>query len=190
MSIKKFTKLNPDKPNSQNKDKLVYKDFAIQIYDYDDWRFVKQKDGVICIPYLIETNQIIVRQEYIPSYKYVDGHDYHLHLVGGGIELGETPELALLRELQEEAGLVLRDNFNIEFDKPLFVAKHCSARYFPCILPLNENDYHEIVIKGDGTKFEQMAQTVKLDLKYLNSLNSSDVITELMLEKLKRYLNM
>lgn len=187
--MEKFSKLKSNKMTS-NEDEIIYSDDHIEIINYDDYKIVKQQDGVICIPYLIETNQIIIRQEYIPSYKYADGQDFHLALVGGGIEQGETPEIAILRELQEEAGLVLRDNFKIEFEKPLFIAKHSSAKCYPCIITLTENDYHEVMIKGDGTKFENMAKTGKVDVKYLNSLNASDIITEYMLDKFKKYVNL
>jgi ADP-ribose pyrophosphatase YjhB (NUDIX family) len=188
--MNKFSKLKPEGLVKKEEDDILFQNDYLKILNYEDYTVVSEKDGVICIPYLIETNQIIVREEYIPSYKYASGQEYHLALVGGGIEMGETPEEALLRELQEEGGIVLREDFKIEFDKPLFVAKHTSTRYFPCILTLTENDYHEIMIKGDGTKFEDMSKTGKIDVKYLNSLNSSDVITELMLEKLKRHLNL
>jgi NUDIX domain len=184
-----FSKLKKEETKKDN-EKVLYQDEHLSLIDYEDWVVLKEKDGVICIPYLIETNQIIVRQEYIPSYKYADGQEYHLALVGGGIEQGESPEMALLRELQEEAGLVLRDNFKIEFMKPLFVSKHASSKWYPCILTLTENDYHEIMIKGDGSKFESMAQVAKVDVKYLKSLNASDVITEYMLEMFKRYVNL
>lgn len=187
--MEKFTKLKPENPFNKKEDEVLYKDDYMKVFKYEDWTMISEKDGVICIPYLIETNQIIVRQEYVPPYKYATGQEYHLALVGGGIEMGETPEESLLRELQEEAGIVLRDNFKIEFDKPLFLAKHTSAKYYPCILTLTENDYHEVVIKGDGSKYEDMSQTIKMDVKYINSLNSSDVITELMIERLKKYLN-
>jgi len=106
------------------------------------------------------------------------------------MEQGESPEVALLRELQEEAGIVLRDNFHIEFDKPLFLGKFNSMKLHLCILPLNENDYHEISISTDGTRCEKLSSTAKLDVKYLNSLNSSDIVTEFMLMKFKSYLNL
>lgn len=188
--MNKFSKLKPEEDLNKQEDDILFQNDYLKVLNYEDWTLVTERDGIICIPYLIETNQIVVREEYIPSYKYATGQEYHLALIGGGIEMGETPEEALLRELQEEGGIVLREDFKIEFDKPLFIGKYCSARYYPCILTLTENDYHEVMVKGDGTKFEDMSRTGKIDVKYLNSLNSSDVVTELMLEKLKRHLNL
>ena len=92
--------------------------------------------------------------------------------------------------LFRSAGLVLRDSYRIEFDKPLFLGKFTSMKVYPCILPLNENDYHEIMIKGDGTRAESLSQTAKIDVKYLSSLNPSDITTEYMLMKFKEYLNL
>mgnify|MGYP003351212362 CR=1 FL=1 len=47
-------------------------------------------------------------------------------IVGGKKEpTDSTLYEALLREIQEEAGLVLRDSYRIEFDKPLFQIYGC-----------------------------------------------------------------
>ena len=74
--------------------------------------------------------------------------------------------------------------------KPLFIGKHSSCKYYPCILTLTENDYHEVVVKGDGSRVENMAHVAKVDIKYINSLNASDLVTEYMLEIFKRYINL
>ena len=74
--------------------------------------------------------------------------------------------------------------------KPLFVSKGSTNKYYPYIIPLNEKDYHEVVAKGDGSKEEAMSKSVKVDAKYINSVNSSDLITDYMLMKLKEYLNL
>lgn len=186
--MEKFSKLKTQ-IGVKEKDDVLYQNDHMTVINHEDWTFIKERDAVICIPYLIESNQIVIRQEWIPSYQYADGQEFHLALVGGSIEQGETPEVALLRELQEEAGIVLRDNFKIEFDQPLFVAKHCSAKYYPVILTLTESDYHEISPTTDGSKFEQMSKTGKIDIKYVSGLNASDILTEMMLMKLKEYLN-
>jgi len=186
--MKKFSKLN-NNTTSYTKEESLYKDDFIEITQKDGWSIVNSKDCVFCIPYFIETNQFIIRQEYIPSFKIADGQDYHLYAVGGGIEKGETPEISLIRELEEEAGIVLRENFSVDLDKPLFMSKNGTSKVYTCIIPLTENDYHEVVIKGDGSKIEKMAQTIKMDVKYINTLNTSDILTEYLLMKLKVYLN-
>jgi 8-oxo-dGTP pyrophosphatase MutT (NUDIX family) len=187
--MEKFSKLKPKSEFTDDKEEVLYQDNHFQVVQFEDWSILKERDCVVCIPYLIETNQIILRYEYVPTFKYVDGRDYHLTLVCGGIEQGETPDKALIRELEEEAGIVLREDFQLEQMRPLFINKASANKYYPYLLPLNERDYHEVVAKGDGSKEEEMSKSVKVDIKYLGSLNSSDLITDYMLLKLKEYLN-
>ena len=37
---------------------------------------------------------------------------------------------------------------------------------------------------------EKMSTTAKIDIKYLSSLNCSDIVTEFMVQKFKSYLNL
>jgi 8-oxo-dGTP pyrophosphatase MutT (NUDIX family) len=187
--VEKFSKLKPKDEFDDSKEKVLYKDDHFQIIQFEDWSILKERDTVVCIPHLIETNQVVLRYEYIPTFKYVDGQEYHVTLVCGGIEQGETPEKAMLRELEEEAGIVLREDYQLEAMRPLFINKGSANKYYPYILPLNERDYHEVVAKGDGSKEEEMSKAVKVDVKYLSSLNTSDLITDYMILKLKEYMN-
>ena len=187
--MEKFSKLKPKDEFDDSKEKVLYKDEHFQIVQFEDWSILKERDAVVYIPYLIETNQIVLRYEYIPTFKYVDGQEYHVTLVCGGIEQGETPDKALLRELEEEAGIVLREDYQLEALRPLFINKASANKYYPYILPLNERDYHEVVAKGDGSKEEEMSKAVKVDVKYISSLNTSDLISDYMLLKLKEYMN-
>ena len=61
-------------------------------------------------------------------------------------------------------------------------------KYYPYLIPLTERDFHEVVAKGDGTKVEDLSKSVKVDVKYIKSLNPSDLITDYMLMKIKEYL--
>jgi 8-oxo-dGTP pyrophosphatase MutT (NUDIX family) len=188
--LKKFTSLKPKDKFKEGKEDVLFSDKFIKVIKYEDWSIVKERDLVVCIPYLIDSNQIILRHEYVPTFKYVDGQEYHATLICGGIEVGETPEKAILRELEEEAGIVLREDFKLDAMKPLFVSKGCVDKYHPYILTLTERDFHEKIASGDGTKVEKMSKSVKVDVKYLGSINTSDLITDYMLLKLKEYLNL
>ena len=185
----KFSKLKPKDEFSEKKDDILYKDDKVKVFKYEDWSVVQERDTIICIPYLIETNQLVLRYEYIPPFKYVDGQEYHITVISGGIEKGESPERALLRELEEEAGIVLREDFKIEFMKPLFKSKGCVDKYHPCIITLSERDYHEKIASGDGSKAEKLSKSVKVDIKHLRGINTSDLITDYMLEKIKEHIN-
>ncbi len=187
--MEKFSKLKPKNEFEESEDKVLYDGGdRCKVIDYEDWSIVKSKDAVVCIPYFIESNQLILRYEYIPTFKYVDGQEFHVTLVCGGIETGETPDKAILRELEEEAGIVLREDYQLEPLKPFFVSKASTNKYYPYLIPLNEKDYHEVVAKGDGSKEESISKSVKVDAKYIDSLNASDLITDYMLMKLKEYL--
>lgn len=185
----KFSKLKTVEQIKPKKEDVIYSNEFIKIVNYEDWSVLTGKDCVFCIPYLIEQNKFVIRQEYIPSYKYSSGQEYHLSCVGGGVEEGETPEEALLREIQEEAGMVIREDFKIEFDAPLFLQKSSSIKMWFAIVPLTNNDFYEIPIKGDGSKVEKMSKTVSVDIKNITKLVISDIQTQFMVDKLKKYLN-
>jgi 8-oxo-dGTP pyrophosphatase MutT (NUDIX family) len=188
--MEKFTKLKPKTEFTEDKEDILFSNKYMKVINYEDWTVIKESDFVVCIPYLIDSNQIILRHEYIPTFKMVDGQEFHITILSGGIEQGETPERAILRELEEEAGIVVEPDYKIEFMKPLFVSKGNASKYYPCIIQLTERQYHEVIAKGDGSVAEKKSQSVKVDVKYLNSINASEVITEYMILKLKEYLNM
>ena len=189
--MEKFSKLKPKNEFAEVDDEILYQDDTIKVVKYEDWSLIKEKDCVVCIPYLIESNQMVLRYEYIPTFKYVDGQEFHATVLSGGIESGETPKMALLRELEEEAGIVLREDYN-EFEelKPFFLTKGSANKAYPFILPLNERDYQEVMAKGDGSKAESMSKAVKVDIKYLESVNFSDLASSYMALKVKEYLNL
>ena len=188
--MEKFTKLRPKTEFTEDKEDILFSNKYMKVINYEDWTVIKESDFVVCIPYLIDSNQMILRHEYIPTFKMVDGQEFHITVLSGGIEKGETPERAILRELEEEAGIVVEPDFKVEFMKPLFISKGNASKYYPCIIQLTERQYHEVIAKGDGSEAEKKSQSVKVDVKYLNSVNASDVITEYMILKLKDYLNM
>ena len=100
----KFSRLKPKSDIPDEDENVLYSDDHLKLIQFEDWSIIKEPDYVVCIIYLIEMNQIIIRQEYIPTFKYVDGQEYHITVISGSIEVGETPQTAILREIEEEAG--------------------------------------------------------------------------------------
>lgn len=187
--MEKFSKIKPKDEFEEKDDKILYENDYIKIVEFEDWSILKEKDAVVCIPYLIETNQFILRHEYVPSYKYVDNDDYYLTILSGGIEQGESPDAAIKRELEEEAGIVINDDYKLEKPNTFFVSKSSCNKYYTYIIELNEKDYNEVIPKGDGTDAEKKSKSVKIDAKYIDSLKPSDIITSYMILKLKEILN-
>lgn len=191
--MKKFSKLNYKIYNNKEEklDKItLYKDDYFKIVNYEDWNIVVESDHVVIIPYLIESNEIIIRYEYIPSYKLEDGTEYHITVISGTIEKGEEPKNTVIRELEEEAGIVLRGDYQLDSLKPLFKNKGTTSKYYPYIINLSESDYDEVIPKGDGSLAEKLSKCVKINVKNLNSLDTSDLITDYMILKLKENLNL
>jgi len=182
--MEKFTKIL--KKKNKKEDPILWSNDWVKIVKFDGWTIVEGDDSVVCVPVLIDDNQVVFRQEYIPTYKKKDGSDLHLHVISGTIEKDETNEECLRRELIEEAGFVLRDNIPIVFEDPLYVSKGCNSRYHICILPLSRDDYYETHAKGDGSKAEKFSKSVKVNQYNIDSLKASDTITELMLMKIMK----
>ena len=185
----KFSKIKPKSVDQSDDDNVLFSNDHLKIVQFEDWSIIKEPDYVVCVIYLIEMNQIILRHEYIPTFKYVDGQEYYITVVSGSIEVGESPQTAILREIEEEAGLVLSPDIKIEFMNPVYISKSHPSKYHPAIVTLTERDYHEIIAKGDGSKAEELSKCVKIDIKYINSIMPSDLITEFMMLKIKEYLN-
>jgi hypothetical protein len=56
--MEKFSKLKPKNEFEESEDKVLYDGGdRCKVIEYEDWSIIKSKDAVICIPYLIESNQ-------------------------------------------------------------------------------------------------------------------------------------
>jgi 8-oxo-dGTP pyrophosphatase MutT (NUDIX family) len=186
--MEKFTKISKKKKKKVNP--ILWSNDWVNIVQYEGWTIVEGIDSIVCVPILMDSNQVVFRHEYIPTYKKKDGKEHYLNVIAGSIEEGETPEDCLRRELVEEAGIVLRDNLPISFEDPLYVSKGCNTQYHICILPLNRDDYYETHAKGDGSRAEKLSKSVKVNEINIENLKASDTITELMLMKVKKHLNL
>lgn len=187
----KFTNLKKisDKEKKKELSSILFENEYVKVKDYEGWTIIEESDCVVCIPILMDSNQSILREEYIPTFKKRTGNEMYITVLSGTIEKGESPEETLKRELKEEAGIILRDNLNITFENRLFMTKGNMSYYHLCLLPLYLNDFTETYASGDGSKAEKMSRTVKVNNYNLDNLIINDTITELMIMKLKNFID-
>lgn len=183
--MKKFTKIRISKKPRKKRSEILYSDDYVKLISYEGWSMISESDMVIVLPYLIESNELILRYEYIPTFKYVEGQEYHITMLSGGIEEGETPVDAAIRELEEESGIVLKNESKLQELKPLFVSKGNCNKYHMFFLPLHERDYYQVEPVGDGSKAEAKSSCIKINYKNIDTISCSDLITEFMLLKAK-----
>lgn len=187
----KFSKWKKEegKDKKKSSDKILFEKDYLTVKSHDNWLYIEESDSVCVLPILIEENKVLLRMEIIPPFQVIDGREHHLTCISGTIEEGENPEECLTRELEEEAGIVLRDNIVVEIFDVLYKSKSGSSRFHLCILPISIYQYDEVIAKGDGSKTEDMSKTVKVSASNLKNLAPSDVVTKLLIEEAKKYLN-
>ena len=126
---------------------------------------------------LVEDGKVLLSKQY-------DGYDF----AGGGVELGETMQEALIREFFEETG------FEIEVGEPI----HCESSFFhPAHSKKHKNEFWNcpllyFTVKRIGGKlsvenfdeeekeYAEMAEWVELskidELRFINSVDSPNII--------------
>ena len=189
----KFSNIKKGKKKEmESQEKSLYKGDVLNIVGYKDWEFVKEGDMVAVLPYLRDEASIILRHEWIPTYQYhYKGHNdfknvtHFLTTLTGTVEVGESLENTVRRELYEEAGIVLANVYGIEMDKHLFLSKGNVAQYHTVIVELRYADFKLTAPKGDGSQGESMSSSVKIGLGDIDELRTHDLITEYMLTKFK-----
>jgi len=190
--MEKFTKHTKKiQEIAEENNKTLWENDYLRVFETEGWTAVDEKDMVVTIPYLVEYNQVILRMEDIPPFKMkYPEMEHFVTCVSGSIEKGESPKETLIREVKEETGIVIKDDFDIDFARPLFASKGNTAQYHICILPLYEKDYYEVIPQGDGSVSESKSKNVKLDVKYLNTITTNDLITTHLIAMIKKYINM
>lgn len=165
--------------NLQKKEaKVTFDAGHLQVIDINGYQAIQENDMVICIPYLVENNSILLRYENIPVFELVNpAIEKYLMVMSTVIDKHETPEEALNRGLLNEFGLKLR-NFSPEIIPPIFLNKGNTSRYHICILPLMQDNYEQV----------EPTEAQKLQMKNSNiSLNIMDIKNVIIYDLISRY---
>jgi 8-oxo-dGTP pyrophosphatase MutT (NUDIX family) len=150
-----------------------------QLVSYENKSLIKLKDKIAFAIFFVESNQFLIREESVMSYKNQTKKERHLSFFLTDIEASETPESCLLRALEEKAGLVLRHDYPVDFYKTLHLVPDVICTTHLAILYVSEADYEDVLVKATDGK------PVKVGASYLNHLDISDMPTALIVEALK-----
>lgn len=183
--MEKFSKLEKKKDSTKEGEQPIFQNDQIKIKKINDSVYLEEKDQIVCIPYLTAYNQVIFKQEHNTVYESIDGQELHISPLSAYISDEYDMKWELMKLLETKVGLVVRDKYPFEFENPLFESKNSTKRIFFAIVPLTETDYHQVLVQNKLTE----TKLIKIDAKYLKNLYPSDILTEMALDKVKRFLN-
>ena len=184
--MEKFTKYQNNQNNNLQSNDL-YKGKSITLVGFDGWEMADERDLVLVLPYMIDRNSILLRSEYIPTYRLRTLRDknadreFYITSICGTIESGETPEKTIRRELYEEAGIVLSSVKNIEIEDGVHLSKGNLSKLYFSVIEIRDGEYKQTIAKGDGSKEENISKTIEIPVKDLEQLVVSDLQTKYLL---------
>jgi ADP-ribose pyrophosphatase len=104
------------------RDRVTLHDGFLKVYRYDfeveryaggtarlEWEVMERGDAVAVLGHDPQRDEIVLVNEFRPGALVRGDYPYRDNLVAGAIEPGESPIEAAVREMQEEAGLELRE---------------------------------------------------------------------------------
>lgn len=183
----KYQKREDNKPLSNE----LFKGKTLSIVNYDGWEMTHESDMVIILPYMKDKKSLLLRSEYVPTYRYRHNkdnnkdHQQFLTCVCGTMENGETPEQTIRRELYEEAGIILSSVKSLDIEDGVHLSKGNLAKYYCCIIEIGNGEYKQTIAPGDGSKAETLSRTIEIPVKDIDELIPTDIATKYLLTNFK-----
>lgn len=166
---------------------ILFQKGDYKLREAEGWVYMDEPDMVIAIPYIVDENEIILRYEYIPTYKVRDNKDNYLTVLSGSLKKGEKHLDCLFREIQEETGMAIRPNVEVKLLGDLFVSKGCKAKYHIYFIEVYNSDFEQLDAVGDGSEAEEKSQTIRIPVSHITQLKCEDTITAFCVEFLKNH---
>lgn len=190
--VKKFSDYSTIEEKTESGIETVYDGYLKIKKDSNGYEYVSESDCAIGLIHFVESNEVLFRLEPVPPFQEREGGDKkYCTILSGTINNDEKPFDCLIREMVEEAGIVLNTSFDmLEYLGKFYFNKGNMAMVHMFYVPLYINDYRTVKIKGDGSRLEQMSENIVVGVQYLDDLVPSDLITALCIEKLKNKLKL
>lgn len=167
-----------------NKSKILKETEYVDLREFDGYIYPYTKnDAVIILPYdkdpvYDELESIFIREEVLPTFN----NTKHYCTVAGFMNPNESPFEAFKRELKEETGFDVKDEKRIQTLRPMFVAKGVNHTVYPFFVNVTGLERGEA--KGDGSKWEEMATTIEVDVKAIPQYDIADMQLNYMISML------
>lgn len=176
---------NQDKTTDKKpKPKTLFESEYLKVVDIWGYKAIQENDMIICLPYLVEKNIILLKYEEIKSYEFIEQmYDKWIVTMSKIINTDEEPVNALKTGLMEEFGIELKDNITPEIQQPLFITKGNTARFYICILPLMEHNYEQLQPSSEN---KEMSKIISLSLKDINNILIYDMVTKCSIDLFKK----
>lgn len=170
--------------NKVKSTELFAKDY-LRVIDIDGSTAIQELDMVVCIPYLVESNTILLRYENIPSFELVRPEiTKFINVMSQPIDT--TPEEALKKGLLDKFGIELNEKKKLEILTPIFSNKTNTSRYHICILPLMSYDYQQIRIEDEVVTMGMKENNALINITELNNVIVYDLITRYCIDLFKK----
>ena len=155
---------------------------------------VYEPDAVHVIPVDVKTSELFIRRETCPPYTVRDTADYAQFqtVVSGGIDEGETPEEAAIREVREELGI------------DLSTAEYELIPLTPQNIPFTKNTVSRVTLfalmlfsyeirdaEGDGTPYEELSTFERVPIQQIDEIllsDQCDLLLHVAVSKLKCFI--
>lgn len=157
----------------------------LKVLDIDGYTAIQENDMVVCIPYLVESNTVLLRYENIPPFELVKPEvTKYINVMSSVITT--TPEESLKAGLLKEFGIELNENKKVEILTPIFSNKGNTSRYHICILPLMSYDYQQIRIEDEIITMGMKENNALINVTELNNVIVYDLITRYCIDLFKK----
>lgn len=155
---------------------------------YKDFEFIKPRlDSVYIIPFLIEQNAIILKEESVPSYQFLDKQPNrkYLTIISGAVKDKETVVASIERKLRDDAGVNVLTNRSIDYQGPMKINKDTAQNAYFSIVPLYNSEYVNYARKLDSA-FDETNRIIKCSISDIDNLEMSDLLSSYLLEMFKK----
>lgn len=146
---------------------------------------VHERNCVVVLPIIVKDGRefIGIRHEFCPPYFIKDDKaGYYYTVISGTIEEGEEPRQAVLRELEEEAGIRATGCVLHVKGENMPICKSTDMRGWFYVMEVNE--YERVPARGDGTENERISRTIwvaKENLWKVHQVDNKDFLLTSML---------